>query len=243
MSKIIQCLLVAALALALPGIAAAQAVAEARLTTGVSGSNQNPPIDDLESSGTGYVIARFYATSGTDLGADFTDALYGLTGEEVSADGVMLATARFVVNVDLANDEMITAMHVHYGTAGNNGPVVINSGLSGPIAATAGPNSLNLSVTLSSAADIEQILQIVRDPSRFYLNIHTMTNPGGHLRGQLRLSPGDSNTKMSRQLTRLSSVLYGLTMKVDMLEGALGATKGTLDRVAARNGVIPVPVP
>ena len=65
----------------------------------------------------------------------------------------------------------VTAMHVHKGAAGANGPVVV------PFTVAAQSCAENV------AADV--IAAIVDNPSGHYFNVHTSANPGGEIRGQL----------------------------------------------------------
>jgi hypothetical protein len=63
--------------------------------------------------------------------------------------------------------------HIHSGTAGTNGPVVVDfmepvNGLAGCVSADAG-----------------LIKQIRQHPASYYVNVHTTMFPGGEVRGQL----------------------------------------------------------
>lgn len=63
----------------------------------------------------------------------------------------------------------VVAAHIHTGTAGVNGPVVI------PLPPLSGCVS----------ADRDLIKRIRQNPTDFYVNVHTNTYPGGAVRGQL----------------------------------------------------------
>jgi hypothetical protein len=69
------------------------------------------------------------------------------------------------------------AAHIHQGTAGNNGPVVVN--LAPP---TTGNSGL---VTGCAAVSATTLGQIRSTPSNFYVNVHTNAFPSGAIRGQL----------------------------------------------------------
>ncbi len=81
-----------------------------------------------------------------------------------------------------------TAAHLHHGSAGVNGPVVVNL--------TAGLRNNSLGLTVR-ASDIVGPLAESSDPFRsllnelaagnIYVNIHTADNPAGELRGQVSL--------------------------------------------------------
>ena len=67
-----------------------------------------------------------------------------------------------------------TAAHIHVAPVGSPGPVVI------PLAA---PTSGFSSGCIS--ADRDLILDILRDPSKYYVNVHNATFPAGAIRAQL----------------------------------------------------------
>jgi CHRD domain len=67
--------------------------------------------------------------------------------------------------------------HIHEGAAGTNGPVVV--GLE-PLPPT-GDSSSSGCVSLER----QEIIEILRDPSNYYVNVHTALFPDGAIRGQL----------------------------------------------------------
>jgi CHRD domain len=91
------------------------------------------------------------------------------------------------ITINLGHDELcyhvtvsglttpVLASHIHHGTAGTNGPVVI------PFPNAAGSNNFAGCVTV----DDTLLNQVRSDPSDFYVNVHTTKNPGGEVRGQL----------------------------------------------------------
>ena len=70
------------------------------------------------------------------------------------------------------------AAHIHRGTASTNGPVVVT--LTHPTAGDPGASG--------NCVDIDDDLatQILRRPSRYYVNVHTGDVPNGAVRGQLK---------------------------------------------------------
>jgi hypothetical protein len=68
----------------------------------------------------------------------------------------------------------LTAAHIHRGSADVAGPVVIPLP---PTSATGGSGCVTAGRTL--------IMEIIRDPSAFYVNVHNADFPPGALRGQL----------------------------------------------------------
>jgi hypothetical protein len=67
--------------------------------------------------------------------------------------------------------------HIHEGAAGTNGPVVV--GLV-PLPPT-GDSSSSGCVSLER----QEIIEILQDPSNYYVNVHTALFPDGAIRGQL----------------------------------------------------------
>ena len=80
----------------------------------------------------------------------------------------------------------ITAAHFHTADSGSNGPVVRNISAAGPAAATLSGvwASTDASQPLTAAL-VDSLMA-----GRVYVNFHTSTNPGGEMRGQLRLNGG-----------------------------------------------------
>ena len=66
------------------------------------------------------------------------------------------------------------AAHVHVGSAGVAGPVVI------PLVAPTGGSS-----SACASASRELILAIIQTPENYYVNVHNVDYPAGALRGQL----------------------------------------------------------
>ena len=67
-----------------------------------------------------------------------------------------------------------TAAHIHVGSAGVAGPVVV-----GLVAPTSGDSSA------CASADRELIKAIFQDPANYYVNVHNGPFPAGAIRGQL----------------------------------------------------------
>ena len=78
----------------------------------------------------------------------------------------------------------LTGFHIHSGAFDANGPVVINSGLSGT-PDTDGTGSLSFTTpTLTTAAQLAALTGLVATPHLYYINLHTSDFPGGAIRGQ-----------------------------------------------------------
>jgi uncharacterized protein (TIGR03437 family) len=104
------------------------------------------------------------------------------------------AWVTFILNYEgFSNDTVFTGFHIHNGLAGVNGPVIINSGLSGtntvPVAA-GGAGSLTYDIPVAAtdtsfAAETDTVNGLFSNPAAYYINIHTTTYGGGVMRSQL----------------------------------------------------------
>lgn len=93
----------------------------------------------------------------------------------------------------------IVASHIHAGTAGVNGPVVINF----PVAAVGQSGAFQLKGSARASELIQRPESGIRvfDDVAFaiasgaaYVNVHTQANPGGEIRGQLCPESAQANT-------------------------------------------------
>lgn len=97
-------------------------------------------------------------------------------------------TGSFAVNVNSfpASTTAAVAAHIHgpNGAAGQNAPVLIGLSVSAaaPIVLTGGAATVTFNDVPFSQT---QITDIMANPGNFYFNVHTPTNPGGAVRGQL----------------------------------------------------------
>jgi hypothetical protein len=81
-----------------------------------------------------------------------------------------------------------TGLHIHTAAAGVNGPVSIDSGLRGTVAADAsGAGFLRYvaDVNTSNTAAAGALAGLATAPANYYVNLHTQVAPGGAIRGQL----------------------------------------------------------
>lgn len=118
-----------------------------------------------------------------DSGRRFTVTLEGENEVPVlgDPDGTGTATVRInpgkgqlCYSLRVSGIAPATAAHIHEAPAGSAGPVI--QGLQAP---TGG--SSNGCVAISR----ELALEIIREPSDYYVNVHNAEFPGGALRGQL----------------------------------------------------------
>ena len=99
-------------------------------------------------------------------------------------------TVSFETTYRFGSPVTFTGWHIHSGGPTVAGPVVINTSLASTNAdvqnVTAGVVRRRVDVT--SGAALTALQGIYADPTNYYLNIHTTTNPGGVMRGQLEPS-------------------------------------------------------
>lgn len=131
----------------------------------LSTANEVPPVTGSEAGGSGTATLTFNLTK--DAAGAVTAATLDVT---VNATGFPAGTA-------------LTASHIHPGAAGSNGGVFVSCGLTpGEVSFPNGSGSFTKrGVTLT----VDQANAIMANPSGFYLNIHTASNPNGVARGQL----------------------------------------------------------
>jgi len=115
----------------------------------------------------------------------FGSATITLNVTRDSGGNITGATAKTDFSVsNFRNAESIIAAHLHDGLAGHNGPVVVDSGIS-----TSAPLPLTGGATAFSKAGLTLPTPIAQDlianPTTFYFNVNTNTNPDGAIRGQL----------------------------------------------------------
>jgi hypothetical protein len=130
------------------------------------------------------LIGGVVAAGGRPLSTDLNGA------EEVPGPGDSDATGHADITLNQGEGEVcfdlswsdidgtVVAAHIHVGPAGVAGPVVVGL-LSGALAGTDG-------VSGCVNADVGLIKAIRKDPSSYYVNVHSVPNfPAGAVRGQL----------------------------------------------------------
>lgn len=131
--------------------------------------NEVPPITGLNASGVG--MAHLLTTSSADGTLTSAEVIF-----EVSYSGFPEGTN-------------FTGFHIHSGVAGTNGPVVIDSRLTGPLAAGAngaGTLRYEVEVAMTDVRGVAAVYGVLGNPAGYYMNLHTQVNPGGAIRGQMR---------------------------------------------------------
>jgi hypothetical protein len=86
----------------------------------------------------------------------------------------------YAVTVNGLSSGLVTAAHIHRGATGVNGPIVYTLSAAG-FSQVAG----SITLTPDDVADLTA--------GRFYVNVHSVANPGGFARGQIIL-PGAAPT-------------------------------------------------
>jgi hypothetical protein len=137
-----------------------------QFTAQLSPANEVPPIQGAEASGRGFVIVTF------NVPRDNSGAVNGA------------GTATFEIQTTAFPDgAQAVAAHIHPGVTGQNGGVLVSTGL-----APADPINLGAgSVTRTLTAPVTEVdaRNIAANPGAYYFNVHTRANGSGVMRGQL----------------------------------------------------------
>lgn len=136
-----------------------------RFTADLKPANESPAITNAEASGSGTVTID-------------------LTQNKDSAGNVTTSSVNFTANMSgFPSSAVVNIAHIHVGTAGQNGAIVVNTTVNpGEVVLASGSGTFTrLGISLTN--DLAQ--QILANPAGYYFNIHTAANPGGVMRGQL----------------------------------------------------------
>lgn len=132
-------------------------------------ANEVPPVTDLNAAGDAMVLVHVVKDT---------------TGEITSG------SVEFQVSFSFPGAVTLTGLHIHNGPAGTNAGVVFNTGVGplDPVSEESGRGFVvrQAHVLPSDPAKVELLKALVRDPSQFYVNLHTPNYPAGAIRGQLR---------------------------------------------------------
>lgn len=150
-----------------------------------------------------------------------------------NASGVATAAyVDFVMNAYYAAEEVSRAMHIHRGGANVSGGVVLDSFFGSPVTAGPGNATFVRRAEYVSTADLNTVEQVLADPGGYYINIHTVSAPGGILRGQLH--PTDLSVSSAN-----SDTLSDLQTSAADQKTQLDAIQELVRRVALRVGLRP----
>jgi hypothetical protein len=100
-----------------------------------------------------------------------------------------LRQSGLVFKVNVANIEDVVASHIHCGEVGENGPIGVTLFAGGPVSVNGtlakgvitAPDEDNA----CGWADLEDVVTALESGDT-YVNVHTVANPGGEIRGQVR---------------------------------------------------------
>jgi CHRD domain len=127
-------------------------------------SNEVPPITGLNAS---------------------ASALITLDVTRDTAGNITSGAVMFDTNYDFPVGTTFNGLHIHTGRAGENGDVVINSGVSSIVDST-GKGQITKLVSLPTTPEmLATLTAVLTNPEGHYVNLHTSVNPGGAVRGQL----------------------------------------------------------
>lgn len=110
-----------------------------------------------------------------------TSTAKGHAQVKVLADGTM----EFLFTVNNKPGETFHRAHIHRAAAGSNGPIhwdFLEAGI--PVASVSDQPSQLRGVARSRAAAV--LADLLANPERYYVNVHSTAFPGGSVRGQLR---------------------------------------------------------
>ena len=188
-------------------IAGSGGAASATLSGTWTSTDASAPLTQalVESLLTGRIYINFHTTANPggevrgqlilETGLHFTANLTGsqenppLTGNQGGTGAFTLNPSRTSLQYDVSYRDMsgpITAGHFHTADSGRNGPVVKPITSAGPAAATLSGQWTTSDATQPLTAALVDSLIV----GKVYVNFHTSTNPGGEVRGQLRLNGG-----------------------------------------------------
>ncbi|MCW5981662.1 MAG: CHRD domain-containing protein [Bryobacteraceae bacterium] len=158
----------------------------------LSPSHETPPVSGVNISGEGVIEMTLAYTPPGSLSQAIVD---------------------FRVNYNAETPQTFTAMHIHRGAAGVAGPVVVDSIFGAQVEAS-GSGSLFRQNVVTDLPTLTVIEAILANPSNYYLNVHSTTNPAGIIRGQLMPDPATASERQFRtigtQLDRMELMLRNI---------------------------------
>lgn len=136
------------------------------------------------------------------------------------AGKIISGTVDFNINYAFPGAITLTGLHIHAAPAGVAGSIVLPTDLSGtaPIVNATGVGAIAKpsQVLPTSQAALDALEGMLRDPSQYYVNLHTTDNGGGAMRGQLQradvtvlmgvMSPSNETPPIADPATGVSQV-------------------------------------
>ncbi|MBI3933561.1 MAG: CHRD domain-containing protein [Acidobacteria bacterium] len=100
---------------------------------------------------------------------------------------IVSGTVYFDIDYNIGQAVTVTGLHIHEGGAVVNGPIRIDTGISGNATVSAqGQGNIFRVVEVTSGGPLTALIGMVANPGGFYVNLHTTVNPGGLMRDQLQ---------------------------------------------------------
>ena len=181
-------------------------------------ANQVPPVSGVPAAGVG----SFTVITSRD---DFSRITSAEATFEVNYSGFPAGTN-------------FTGLHIHRGWPTENGPVTINSGLSGPVATAesgAGTLRYQVEVPVSEQTALDTLADLASNPADYYMNVHTQAYPLGVIRGAMR-----KTDRMSFPVTLLPANEVPAVTGVDAAGPALFTAHTVRDNFGAVVGGVAV---
>jgi hypothetical protein len=187
--------MVVAIALAvLPAVVSAQSVETVRFPVLMSSTHENPPL--LEDDASGEAVVEF-------------------TLRRSAMGDIESAIVDFRVDYHLGQPQTLTAMHIHRGGTGVNGPVVLGAAFGPQVQASEGPGRLFRRGEFTTPASIGVVMEVMENPAAFYVNVHSSSRPGGLFRGQMRPDPAQA---LEARLAELAEQVAGVEDVSEQIE-------------------------
>jgi len=115
----------------------------------------------------------------------------------------------------VANTTDITGAHLHYAPSGTNGPVVAflymapANGLSNGLLAEGTIDASTLVGPLAGMSIVDLVEKL--EAGEIYTNVHTTSNPGGEIRGQVSMVEASDNKNYGTKLSGANEVPAAMT--------------------------------
>jgi CHRD domain len=138
-----------------------------RFTADMTAANEVPPVVNADREATGRMTLTVNVT------------------KDSSNNVTAVSSSEFVVNMTgFPAGTVLVGAHIHAAPAGQNAPVLINTGLAaGELTLATGAGSFTKSPP--TPITVEQAQNLVNNPAGFYFNVHSQLNPAGAIRAQL----------------------------------------------------------
>ena len=142
-----------------------------------------------------------------------------------AAGAVSSATVVFDLTHEFRGSATFTGLHIHSGTPGVAGPVVINTGIGGSATVTDADGVGNIyravDVSALNATALAAVQGLLINPAAYYVNLHTTAHTGGAVRGALNsAAPG-------RPVINRGGILNNASYAASVAPGSIAAIFGS----------------